>query len=727
MIYDDGMTNNTAEEKSPVETSYTDKLPWQEDPLPEVVHFRQGWSITMAFILGFGVIIGQLIINETLSLPLINQNNRVWHDLVASIIFIISGISGAVAILLLWRAWLLIGRILAAFAIMTLGAGISLYDHHNLPVAVDVPNQPVEVTLIITESQHYRKDRQQIKAQIAPHDPLHELMGNYLVRLIIPQQIEPLYPGFHIRAEVDFQPLLPQLLPGGFDFTGHALRQNIIAGGFVRAVVSIEDKGNYPMARLRRSFQEKIYAIMDKDWAAPIASALLPGLRASIPSELREMWRGAGLAHLLAISGLHMMLVCGMIMVSVRLIMSLFPKYSSYLPSFRIAAIIALPLSFFYLLFAGTPVSALRAFIMLALALIAIIMSRRGITLHHVALAAIIILISSPSSLFGPAFQMSFSAVFALVVAWNIWLRRRLSVSPSWVMRLWWYFVGIALSSVIASLASMPFALYHFGITTSWSVLANIIGMPLMGLVIMPMGVMGMLLSPLGMETLPLHIMNVGIISLSYVAGHISSFEGARLAIFPPSSLITFMLAIAILIIGVAPGKWQWASGAVLLIAISLWWISPRPVAGIILNYGKPVLAVLSRDGYLLLSTPNTDGFAGQILAQPFGRSTSDYIRDHDGQSGVYCENESCYIPTTTGQVIAMIWSRSDLTKACQKADIILAQVRASYPCRDGSILLDWDDLKASGGMLIYGSHKTQDSNKRDTPAVTIRQVNTSE
>lgn len=95
-----------------------------------------------------------------------------------------------------------------------------------------------------------------------------------MIRLIVPSDIKPLYPGYQITAEVDFQPLLPQLLPGGFDFTEHALRQHIIAGGFVRSVKAIDDKGTYHFARMRRAFQEKLFAAMDKDWAAPIASAL---------------------------------------------------------------------------------------------------------------------------------------------------------------------------------------------------------------------------------------------------------------------------------------------------------------------------------------------------------------------------------------------------------------------------------------------------------------------
>ena len=744
------MTHNTPEEKSPAETNQADqsispktetlharmlntKMNAAEDaPLPAIINFRQGWSVMTALLLGIGVIVGQVLTTD-MRLPYLPElfgdegNRGLW-----SWLFGLAGLAGAIAFMMLWRGWLHVGKYVSALAIIASGAGVMSYHHDHLPAAAAMPDHPVMVTLIVTESQRYRNSRQQIKAQIAPDDPMHALTANHLARLTVPADITRLYPGYRIKAEVAFQPLLPQLLPAGFDFTTHALRQNIVTAGFVRDVISIEDTSQFLIARWRRVFQEKLYASMNEDLAAPIASALLPGLRSSIPADLREAWRGAGLAHLLAISGLHMMLVCGIILVLVRLVMSCFPIFSSRFSSFRIAAMTALPFCMFYLLFAGVPVSALRAFIMLGLALVAVSMSRRGITLHHVAVAAIIILITDPSSLFGPAFQMSFSAVFALVVAWNIWLKRDKPRPRRWVMRQWRYFAGIAISSLIASLASMPFALYHFGITTSWSILANIIGMPLMGMVIMPMGVMALLLSPLGLEFIPLSVMNIGILILSRVAEAISSWQGARIAVFPPSAYIVLLLAIAMVALGIGNRIWRRLSAAIYMAAFGLWMIDPRPVAGVIVNYGKPILAVMSSDGNLLTNTRKTDGFASQILAKPFGRSEMIYVREYKNpeqdpnqdQDHVVCERHTCYILAANGQVFAMVWAVSDLTIACQKADIVLALVRARYPCRDGSLLIDRDDYRERGGMLAYDAN---DEANNKVSGVSIRWVNTAE
>ncbi len=123
---------------------------------------------------------------------------------------------------------------------------------------------------------------------------------------------------------------------------------------------------------------------------------------------------------------------------------------------------------------------------MLALVMLAILLSRRGMTLHHVALVAMGILILSPESLMHPAFQMSFAAVYALVTGWMLITRYRYWVQHiPWVLR---YTGGIVMASILAAGASAPFVLYHFGTTTAWSVIANIAGMPLMGVMIIPFG-----------------------------------------------------------------------------------------------------------------------------------------------------------------------------------------------------------------------------------------------
>ena len=178
----------------------------------------------------------------------------------------------------------------------------------------------------------------------------------------------------------------------------------------------------------------------------------------------------------------------------------------------------------------------------------------------------------------------------------------------------------------------------------------------------MPMGVAAMVLSVFGAEAVPLYVMNAGIISLSFAAEYISSLDGARLAVFRPSGIMTVLLAVAMIILGIASRLWRVVSVIFLVVAFGLWWSDPRPVAGMVVNYCKPVLAVMSRDGYLLTSTTKTKGFTAQILSQPFGRSELIYVMDYlknaeyadqNDKADVFCYKDSCYINTANDQLFA--------------------------------------------------------------------------
>ena len=136
--------------------------------------------------------------------------------------------------------------------------------------------------------------------------------------------------------------------------------------------------------RLRFHIQHQFSTHLDPDQAA-VASAVIIGLRAGINPEFREEYRAAGLAHLLAISGLHMALFWGSVVALLRAGLALFPHFSSHYPSLKIATLAAMPFGLFYLVLSGQPISAVRAFLMLALVMLAILLSRRGMTLHHVA------------------------------------------------------------------------------------------------------------------------------------------------------------------------------------------------------------------------------------------------------------------------------------------------------------------------------------------------------
>ncbi len=228
--------------------------------------------------------------------------------------------------------------------------------------------------------------------------------------------------------------------------------------------------------------------------------------------------RASGLGHVLSISGLHMALVAGSVFWLIRALLALSPRLALTRPIKKWAAAGALAAATFYLTISGSNVATQRSYVMLAVILCAVMIDRRAITLRNVAIAALIVLILEPESLLTASFQMSFAATLALVAGYEA-LRDRADRTLSLANladrglagRLWFSAHGLFLTSLIAALATTPFAIYHFQRAAPLALLANLAAMPVVGLLVMPAALFAVILMPLGLESLALVPMSWGI------------------------------------------------------------------------------------------------------------------------------------------------------------------------------------------------------------------------
>ena len=150
-----------------------------------------------------------------------------------------------------------------------------------------------------------------------------------------------------------------------------------------------------------------------------VAAALNTGDRSAIPKELVEAMRDSGLAHLLAISGLHMGLVAATLFFGLRAFLAMSELLALRYPIKKWAAAVALAGAFGYLLLTGATIPTKSAFLMAGLVLLAVLLDRTAISLRLVAWAAAAILLITPESLLSASFQMSFAAVVALVAVYE--------------------------------------------------------------------------------------------------------------------------------------------------------------------------------------------------------------------------------------------------------------------------------------------------------------------
>ena len=382
-------------------------------------------------------------------------------------------------------------------------------------------------------------------------------------------------PGDRVITDAVLMPPPPPATPGGYDFARQAYFQSIGATGYtVKQVIKLKwGQDDDILKRTSYIIGQKIYAVLPGDEGA-IAAALINGDRSRISMLVNNDFRNSGLYHLLSISGLHLVLVTGVFFVASRFLMSLSYHASEVWPIKKIAAVIALIGGFLYLLISGLQVPAERSYIMAGLILLAVIVDRTATPMRSVALATFIVLLSEPDALITPSFQMSFAAAAALIAAYEYISKYH----PGFYKRRWVAWVlGAALTSVIAGLATGPYAAFHFGRVTNYGLVANMLAAPITAFLIMPAAVLGVLLMPLGLEWIALKPMGWGIKLIMDIAEIVGSWPGANTSVAYISVATLLLFTAGFLWLIIWQRKWRILGALPIIIGLLLPLFQPKP------------------------------------------------------------------------------------------------------------------------------------------------------
>lgn len=362
------------------------------------------------------------------------------------------------------------------------------------------------------------------------------------VRLSLMDQTDPLPPlGQRVMLTGHLGPPPAPASPGSFDFRWLAWFESLGAVGYTRTpILTVEpaEGGMWAMHRARLAISRAIQDGIGGQEGA-VASALMTGDRSGIEEATNEVMRASNLYHIISISGLHMSMLAGFVYTALRMALVLAQGLGAPLPQavHKIAALGALLASAAYLWLSGGGVATERAFVMVAVMLLAIMADRRAISLRTIALAATIILIYSPEAVTHPGFQMSFAATVALILSAGPWSRISPHV-PFWLRPM----AMLIVSSLVASIATSPLAAAHFNRMAQYGLLANLLVVPVMGALVMPAGVIGALLAPVGLAGPALWVMGLGTRWMLWVADWVASLGGAVTALpLPPAPVIPLM------------------------------------------------------------------------------------------------------------------------------------------------------------------------------------------
>ena len=487
--------------------------------------------------------------------------------------------------------------------------------------------------------------------------------------------------GDRIAVRALLRPPSPPAYPGGWDTQRDAFFSGLGGYGFALGPATRLATGNPPGSRnLRQAIAARIMAALPGTRGA-IAATLLTGTGSAIPQADRAAFQASGLAHLLAVAGLHIGIVMGLTYTAIRRGLALFehaPPCSGR--SSRSPALAALLAGFGYLALTGAHVPILRSFVMACLVALAVLTGRRALSWRALGLAATVLMLAAPDQVMGVSFQMSFAAVMALIAGWEVLSPRLTRGHP--LLRQ-----GVALvaTSVLAGTASLPVAAYHFGTAAPYYVPANVLAVPLTALWVMPWGMMALLLMPFGLHGVALAPMGWGIAFLLWIAHAVAAWPASVIAVpqVPAAALLSMMGG---------------------LIWLCLWRTRPRLIglgglaAGLVIAVfaARPDI-VVSADARLIAAR-----FGGRIYvsAAPglgrFDRQTPGRVwgvADGD-QLALACASASCRMDIAGQAAVLMM----DVQAGCQGAAVALSHLRAS--CASAPIV-DALTTQAAGATTV--------------------------
>ncbi|GJE26473.1 ComEC/Rec2 family competence protein [Methylobacterium organophilum] len=518
----------------------------------------------------------------------------------------------------------------------------------------------------------------------------------------------PLTAGDRITATARLLPPPEAALPGGYDFARDAYFRGIGAVGSLTGRIAVLPPaaplpGNLRLAAgidtARNALTRRITESIGGQ-AGAVAAALVTGKRGLIDARTSDVLRAAGIYHVISISGLHMVLAAGVVFFLVRASLAAIPVLALGWPIKKIAAACAMAGVTAYCAFSGWDVAAERSLVMTLVMLGAILVDRPALSMRNLALAALIALAREPEALLGPSFQMSFGAVAGLIACAPLldrvfprareggrWLRLAASAATATL--------GTLATTLVAQIATAPFATYHFQTVQPFGLVGNALTLPLVSLVVMPSAVLGMLATPFALDRPVWWLMGLAVKGMLAIATWIAGFDAATLVLpaFGTGALAALTLALLLLVLPGARLRWL----ALLPVGAGLCLAAGRERPDILIDRHGAGAAVRGSDGRLVaLGKPSAFVLEQWLKADGDGRR-AEALAD---RAGARCDPLGCTLAAQGGLVVAYVSDKRAFREDCARADIVISG-RSAPPTCAARLVVDRGTLERLGAVAI--------------------------
>ncbi|GMM94419.1 ComEC/Rec2 family competence protein [Qipengyuania sp. MTN3-11] len=573
--------------------------------------------------------------------------------------------------------------------------------------AIDYPRvERFEARILEREE---RPAEERVRLTMAFHDP--ETGRALKVRVNVPQTDDSpgLDEGAVVRMRARLMPPAPPILPGAYDFARRAWFEGLAATGTLIGPIEVihTAEGSDWLGRTQRALSQHVRDRLDGS-AGTIAAAFASGDRGAIAERDEEAMRDAGLTHLLSISGLHVSaVIAGGYFLALKLL-ALWPWLTLRIRLPLVAAGVGAMAGIGYTLLTGAEVPTVRSCVGAVLALIALALGREPLSMRMVAVAAIVVLMLWPESLVGPSFQMSFAAVIAIVALHNA-APVRAFLAPREESWLRWFgrrMLMLFLTGLLIEIALTPIVLFHFHRAGLYGAFANVLAIPLVTFVSMPLIAFALLLDTMGIGAPVWWLVGLSLDLLLGLA-HFTAAQPGAVKLVPQMGLGTLLLFVAgSLWLALWRGRQRFWGLAPAGIGAALLAATPTPDV-LVTRDGRHV-GIVGEDERLLVLRESRSDYARDNLSELAGVAAEPLPLDQ--WPGARCSPEFCVLTLErAGRGWTLLMARSNemveeraLAAACDRADIVVADRFLPRSCRPRWLKADRRFLQREGGLAIY-------------------------
>lgn len=494
--------------------------------------------------------------------------------------------------------------------------------------------------------------------------------------------------GDTVRAVVNlYRPNAPYA-DGAFNYARWAYFNHLTATGYIKDYEITSHATPRNMNTVRDAIHNKSNSFL--------VDSLVLGYKNAVPRSDSPTWTATGVGHVWSISGFHMTLVGGWLFALFYSIFRLIAPITRRVPARVPATICAWLGLILYLFLSGCDVATMRAFLMTTLIFAAVVFGRSAISLRNVCVAMWIIILINPHYVMQAGFQLSFAAIFGLIWFWGV-IKPKMPENK--ILKV---LCTAALTSIVATVFTAPFVIAHFGAFPLYSLIGNLVLLPIFSIAIMPLVILGTFTAMLGWHaplTLAATIYDVGL----RIAHVITDLPYANLPMphMPNAALIIFIVAGCALmfICGVRRRVNYITAGIIAIIGVVVVVATPRPVF-----YATPdhELVGFVENGKLKFNKSRASNhyFAFDTWKQINGESTSTPNPRYVHAGGVYTYRAPKFTLVYIQKFVPLM---NNIVSLCNDANIdyIVSYFNIDAPKCTHKILHD-------GGIMIYPSGRVK-------------------